>query len=486
MFARELPPITSRVLVLASVLTFFILASLIPPVSNGSLLLKAHAAPFSGTPYSGAAINLPGRIEAENFDNGGEAVAYHDTTATNDGGFYRSEGVDVCTCGSPYGLSVGWTNVGEWMEYTVTIGSYGAYKFQALTATTGSGAAIHVNVDGANLTGQMNLPNTGAWGSYAATSSQPVTLTAGQHVVRVTIDAGGFLLDSIDVIRLNTPFGGTAIALPGTIPAENFDDGGEGVAYHDTTATNDGGAYRSEGVDLCACAFGGPALGWSQTGEWTRYTVNVSNTGAYTLQASISTIATGSIIHLELDGVNVTGQMVLPNTGAWGAWTTISKSNVQISAGQHDLKMVIESGGFLLDSLSAMPSIPSPPSGLSANAVSTSQINLTWTDNSVNESGFKLERKTGPSGSYSEIATTAAGVTSFSDTGLQPATQYFYRVRATNSGVTLLIRTKPTRPLQINCRQSASQRPRLVLFCPPRPTSPSTLPLQIRMAQSRR
>jgi len=92
---------TSRVLVLTSVLAFFILASLIPPVSNGSLLLKAHAAPFSGTPYSGAPINLPGRIEAENFDNGGEAVAYHDTTATNDGGFYRSEGVDVCTCGSP-------------------------------------------------------------------------------------------------------------------------------------------------------------------------------------------------------------------------------------------------------------------------------------------------------------------------------------------------------------------------------------------------
>jgi hypothetical protein len=71
----------------------------------------------------------------------------------------------------------------------------------------------------------------------------------------VTIDAGGFLLDSIDVIRLNTPYGGTATVLPATIPAENFDNGGEGAAYHDTTATNDGGAYRSEGVDLCVCAF---------------------------------------------------------------------------------------------------------------------------------------------------------------------------------------------------------------------------------------
>jgi hypothetical protein len=95
-------------------------------------LLKADAAyvPFSGTAYSGTAISLPGRIEAENFDNGGEGVAYHDTTSTNEGGFYRSEGVDICTCGSPYGLSVGWTQPEEWMEYTVTVASYGTYKFQ--------------------------------------------------------------------------------------------------------------------------------------------------------------------------------------------------------------------------------------------------------------------------------------------------------------------------------------------------------------------
>jgi hypothetical protein len=101
--------------------------------------LNPTAVPFSGTPYTGTALSLPGRIEAENFDNGGEGVAYHDTTATNDGGFYRSEGVDICTCGSPYGLSVGWTNPGEWMEYTVNVASYGTYKLQTLTATIASG-----------------------------------------------------------------------------------------------------------------------------------------------------------------------------------------------------------------------------------------------------------------------------------------------------------------------------------------------------------
>src|SRR5690349_11573889 len=321
------------------------------------------------------------------------------------------------------------------MEYTVAVSSYGVYKFQTLTATTVSGTALHVEVDGVNVTGQMTLPNTGAWGSYAPSSSPAVTLTAGQHIVRVAVDVAGFLIDSVDVIRLNTPYGGTATVLPGTIPAENFDNGGEGIAYHDTTSANEGGAYRSEGVDLCVCGNSdGAALGWSQVGEWTRYTVNVSTTDTYTLQARMSTITSGGAIHLEVDGVNVTGQMVLPNTGAWDAWTTISKPNVQISAGQHELKMVIEGAGFLLDSLSAIPSVPIAPSSLTANAVSTSQINFAWTDNSFNESGFKIERKTGTSGTYSQITTSAAGVTSFNDTGRQLSTQYFYRVRATNLG----------------------------------------------------
>ena len=108
----------------------------------------------------------------------------------------------------------------------------------------------------------------------------------------------------------------------------------KGVAYHDTTPANEGGAYRSEGVDLCLCGYSaGAALGWSYSGEWTRHTVNFSTTDTYTLQAKMSTTSSGNVIHLELDGVNVTGPMVLPNTGAWDAWATISKPNVQIAAG---------------------------------------------------------------------------------------------------------------------------------------------------------
>jgi predicted phage tail protein len=78
------------------------------------------------------------------------------------------------------------------------------------------------------------------------------------------------------------------------------------------------------------------------------------------------------------------------------------------------------------------PTPPNAPSDLIATPISSSQINLSWQDNSDDETGFKIERKTG-SGSYAQIATAGAGVTSYSDSGLSTSTTYYYRVRAYNT-----------------------------------------------------
>jgi subtilisin family serine protease len=81
------------------------------------------------------------------------------------------------------------------------------------------------------------------------------------------------------------------------------------------------------------------------------------------------------------------------------------------------------------------PPAPAAPTNLNAAAASSSAIDLTWADNSDNESGFKIERCQGSGcANFTQIATVGANVTSFQNTGLSASTEYSYRVRASNSG----------------------------------------------------
>ena len=80
-----------------------------------------------------------------------------------------------------------------------------------------------------------------------------------------------------------------------------------------------------------------------------------------------------------------------------------------------------------------VPKLPTGPSNLTATAVSSSQINLSWKDTSNNETGFKIKRKTGVNGIYTTIATLGANATSYSNTGLTAGMTYYYDVWAYNS-----------------------------------------------------
>jgi hypothetical protein len=81
------------------------------------------------------------------------------------------------------------------------------------------------------------------------------------------------------------------------------------------------------------------------------------------------------------------------------------------------------------------PPLPDAPSDLTATALSSSKIHLTWTDNANSENGFRIERKTG-SGAFLEVATVGPNVTTFTNAGLQALTTYTFRVRAYNAAGT--------------------------------------------------
>src|ERR1044072_2611637 len=76
---------------------------------------------------------------------------------------------------------------------------------------------------------------------------------------------------------------------------------------------------------------------------------------------------------------------------------------------------------------------PNAPGNLTATVASNSQVNLSWSDISTNETGCKIKKKTGTNGTFTQIATVGANVTSYSNTGLAPLTTYCYRVRAYNA-----------------------------------------------------
>ena len=114
-----------------------------------------------------------------------------------------------------------------------------------------------------------------------------------------------------------TPFSGTPVSLPGTVQAENFDNGGEGVAYHDTSAGNSGGQYRSTDVDIETSSEGGFDIGWTTPGEWLNYTVNVTSAGNRTVQLRVASPG-GATMHVGFNTAsNVWKTVSIPATGGW-------------------------------------------------------------------------------------------------------------------------------------------------------------------------
>jgi alpha-L-fucosidase len=138
--------------------------------------------------------------------------------------------------------------------------------------------------------------------------------------------------------------------IPCTIEAEDYDTGCPGDAYFDRDDINEGGQYRTGGVDIEKCSTGGYNVGWTHAGDWMAYTVNVSKTAMFQVSFTMASSYESGKFHLECDGVDKTGITSIPYTAGFQNWQVITK-NVTLDAGQHVLKLVVDGDLWNIDKM---------------------------------------------------------------------------------------------------------------------------------------
>jgi alpha-glucosidase (family GH31 glycosyl hydrolase) len=191
-------------------------------VSRSTVAFPAEA-PYNGVPMTAPGIavtavnqtslataaspwSLPGTVQAENYDTGGQNVGYYDTDAGNNGGSYRNDDVDIeATTDTGGGYDVGWTAAGEWLKYTVNVQIAGAYNVGFRVASGASGGSFHLlDQNGNNLSGRITVPGTGGWQNWI-TVNATATLSAGVQTLRLYEDTDGYNLNYMTFTPLSTP-----------------------------------------------------------------------------------------------------------------------------------------------------------------------------------------------------------------------------------------------------------------------------------------
>ncbi|MCF0224366.1 MAG: DUF4981 domain-containing protein [Fibrobacter sp.] len=151
------------------------------------------------------AMSAPGDIQMEFYDKGGEGLSYHDADMVNEGGLLRDDGVDIVGIGCDgnnqncKGYAVGYTQAGEWLEYTFNVKEDGNYLFRASAASGLDGSSFKLYIDGKAVTDTIAIPAGEDWDTYKTIDGTIGALTKGTHVLKVEF-TGAY--GNLDMIRL--------------------------------------------------------------------------------------------------------------------------------------------------------------------------------------------------------------------------------------------------------------------------------------------
>ena len=355
--------------------------------TGAELTLSPYSATPIGTldtPYWGIASAAGAPIQAEDFNQGGNGIGYSTAATSNSGGQYRTaEKVGIeATADTGGGYDVGWTTAGQWLDYTINATYGGTYSisFRISDAQT-TGGQFHVNIDGQNVTGTITAPATGGWQNWQTITVNNVNIAAGTHVLRIAMDTNG---SSGAIADFNwfqvTPVN---VSAPPAAPAN---------------------------VTAVAASANTVNLAWQES----------------------SSNQNGFVIQRSTDGVNFT------QVGTASATATTFSDTTAASGTTYTYRIYATSSvGNSPNSAVATvttPALATAPTGLAAVAVSSTQVNLAWTDTAGGiETGFVIQRSTG-GGAFVQIGTTATGVTTFDDTTAAAGVTYTYQVEANSPG----------------------------------------------------
>jgi hypothetical protein len=307
---------------------------------------------------------------------------------------------DTSNINSPlFGYGISATSAADHFTYgSGTGGNPASHITISVPASSTAGAAFSMTVTALDAN---NQPATGYTGTVHFTSSDPrgvlptdytfMAADAGAHTFSVTLaTAGNQSITATDTVTSSLTGSATVNVNPAAathllVSAPTTSTGG--VAFSVTVTALD--------------AYGNTASGYRGTIGWT------SSDGAALLPAAYTFTAPDSGVHTFNGGVvlNTLGAQSLPATDS------VTGS-------------ITGSAGVTVN--------PAAPTNLTATAVSGTQINLTWTDNSTGETGFLIERSL-DGVTWKQIAVVGPNVTSFHNTGLKRRTKYYYRVRATST-----------------------------------------------------
>ncbi len=349
-------------------------------------------------PYPGPAIpNLPVTLQAENFDKGGQGVSYNEVFGATSSSVYRStpvETVDLqANASANNGFVVFEAGAGEWLEYTVNAPATALYDIGVRYSngfTTGAGA-LHVEVCDAagvtctNVTGSLTTSPTGSWSTFATLTKYNVSVSAGNHVIRLAMDTNAPELCACVVGNMDS-ISFTASAIPAA-------PSGLTAVVNTTT---------------------GVTLNWLD---------NSPNETGFQVSRLTTTLATCPTTGYTLVSTTAANAVTFPNTGLTANTTYC-----------YEVKSVNGVGASAGVRVMTRTAAPTAPSGLALTVISRNQINLAWVDNSNNETNFEIQRCSGSATCtpVNLVTNIAPNTLTYQNTGLTPATIYRYRVRAIN------------------------------------------------------